>query len=172
MRTEPKNDPLNSRELRKMLGQFPTGVVAVTACLPNGAPAGIAMNAFSSLSLTPPMILLCPAATSQTWPELRRQQRLGISLLAADQERHCRQLAGPAEHRFKDVSLFRGTNGAPLIEGAVGWLTCTLVNEFGVGDHFVAVAEVATMYINEQLREPLIFFRGNYHGSVDLRSAS
>jgi flavin reductase (DIM6/NTAB) family NADH-FMN oxidoreductase RutF len=91
-------------ELRRVFGAFPTGVTAVAACV-DGRPVGLAANSFTSVSLEPPIVSVCIAHTSTTWPVLRRARRLGITVLAAHQEHLGRALAAHGTDRFAGAEL-------------------------------------------------------------------
>jgi len=82
--------------LRRVFGAFPTGVTALAAEV-NGTPTGIAASSFTSVSLDPPIVSVCVAHSSTTWPMLRTADRLGVSVLGAHQAHAARQLAGPNE---------------------------------------------------------------------------
>ena len=93
---------LEPLRLRHVFGTFPTGVAAL-AGLVGGEPQGIAVSSFTSVSLDPAMVLVCVARASTTWPQLAILPRLGISVLAADQGRACRQLSARTGDRFSGL---------------------------------------------------------------------
>jgi len=90
---------LEPTDLRRVFGAYPTGVTAVAA-LVDGIPVGITANSFTSVSLDPPIVSVCVAHTSTTWPVLRKATRLGISVLGAHQEGHGRALSERRGDRF------------------------------------------------------------------------
>jgi hypothetical protein len=118
-------EPLEPFQLRRVFGFFPTGVTALAAVLA-GRPQGIAVSAFTPVSLEPAMLLVCVARSSTTWPSLSKAPRLGISVLAADQERACRQLSARDGDRFADLDWRTTDNGAVLLEGASAWFECSV----------------------------------------------
>ncbi|HEX8095588.1 flavin reductase family protein [Jatrophihabitans sp.] len=148
--------------LRHVLGHYPTGVAVITAHTENG-PVGMAMNSFTSLSLDPPLVLFCPAASSTTWPALREVGKVAINVLSAGQEGLSRKFATKAVDRFSDASWSVGENGAPLLHDALGWLECTVRSESPGGDHTVVIAEIERMNVHWEITEPLVFFRGRYY---------
>src|SRR5262249_9538400 len=97
--------------------KFITGVTVVTAD-DDGTPRGLAVNAFASISLDPPMVLVCVQRSSATHPALHRATHLGISILAADQLGVAKVFAGKGEDKFERVAWSRGEFGAPLIDGS------------------------------------------------------
>src|SRR4051794_13784745 len=115
--------------LRHVLGHYPTGVAVITARTPDG-PAGMSMNSFTSLSLQPPLVLFCPAESSRTWPLLRQAGSIAINVLSAGQEAVSRAFAARDADRFAGLPWTVGTNGAPLLIDALGWLECTVQAEY------------------------------------------
>jgi flavin reductase (DIM6/NTAB) family NADH-FMN oxidoreductase RutF len=114
---------LHPRELRRVFSTFPTGVVAIAAVV-NGTPVGIAVSSFTAVSLEPPIVSVCFAHTSTTWPILRRAPSYGISVLSVDQERACRQLSSHDADRFASLDWRASDQGAVFPEGASAWLDC------------------------------------------------
>ena len=128
-------------EFRRVLSSFPTGVTAVAACV-GGHPLGMTASSFTSVSLHPPIVSVCVGHGSTTWPRLRSASRLGISVLAADQEEACRRLASPAADRFADLAWHARPGGAVLLAGASAWLECSVARAVTVGDHDVIMLDV------------------------------
>lgn len=155
--SDPADTAARQKRLRRAFGAFPSGVAAVCAVI-DGAPVGVAASSFTSLSLDPPLVSVAFAATSATWPLLRGASRLGLSILGEQHADVCRALAGPAEHRFRDVGWTADADGAVEIEGNVLALTCSVSSVVTVGDH-----ELAVLLVHEARGsdgEPLVF-----HGS-------
>ena len=144
--------------LRRVYGTFPTGVAALAA-LVGGQPQGIAVSSFTSVSLEPPMVLVCVAHTSTTWPSLSHVPRLGISVLAADQERACRQLSARAGDRFAGLDWHATGHGAVLLDGASAWFECSVEQQTQAGDHDIVVLRVHDLD-GDHAVTPLVF-----HGS-------
>jgi 3-hydroxy-9,10-secoandrosta-1,3,5(10)-triene-9,17-dione monooxygenase reductase component len=152
---------------RRVLGHYPTGVVVITAQSEDG-PIGMAVNSFTSVSLEPPIISFCPALTSKTWPRLRQAGRLAVSLLSDRQADVSIAFSQRAEHRFLDLMLIAGENGAPLLSEALGWIECTVLTEHSAGDHTIVLASVDRLDVNTSARAPLVFFKGTYHAGPAL----
>jgi flavin reductase (DIM6/NTAB) family NADH-FMN oxidoreductase RutF len=150
---------------RHVLGHYPTGVAVITATLPDG-PIGMAMNSFTSLSLDPPLVLFCPAATSTTWPLLRAAGTIAINVLSAGQQAVSRAFASRGADRFADIGWSPGGNGAPLLDDALGWLECVVEAEYPAGDHIVVIARIELMGVHDAIADPLVFFRGNYYPGI------
>lgn len=152
----------DSTRFRRVLGHFATGVVAITAVDPDtGQPTGLAANAFTSVSLDPPLIAFCVAHTSSTWPKLRAAGLLGVNVLAADQLAVCRQLATKGAEKFRDLRWAPSPAGAPLLEEALAWIECEIQAEHPAGDHVIVVCRVRQLG-HRTGQAPLLFFRGGY----------
>lgn len=151
------HDPESGR-FRQTLGCFPSGVTALCA-LVDGAQAGLTINSFTSVSLMPPLVSVCIRRTSSTWARLRRAARVGISVLAADQARVCRQLAGDSSERFHGLPTWRTAAGAVLIVDAAAWLECAVTREIPAGDHLLVLLRVCGTYA-EMSTPPLVVHRG------------
>src|SRR5437867_1176223 len=103
----------DSREFRNVLGRFATGVTVVTG-VSDGVPVGLAANAFSSVSLDPPLILVCMAASSETWPLIRQSAAFGVNVLGEHQEDVCRRFGRKDVDRFESITWEMAVTGSPL----------------------------------------------------------
>jgi flavin reductase (DIM6/NTAB) family NADH-FMN oxidoreductase RutF len=128
-------------DLRRVYGAYPTGV-AVVAGLAGGRPAGIAASSFVPVSLDPPLVSVCVAHTSTTWPLLRELPRIGISVLGAHQEEVGRRLGARSGDRFAGVEWRSTPGGGVLVEGAAAWYECTIEQRVRSGDHDIVVFRV------------------------------
>ena len=147
-------DPLN---LRRDLAAYPTGVVAVCALI-DGRPVGMAVNSFTSISLEPPIVSVSVARTSTTWPRLARSQRLGLSVLGADQEALCRRLSSRDGDRFADASWSTREGGALFLDGAALWMECSVASVVEGGDHEIILLDVVASEMFPEVH-PLLFHR-------------
>ncbi|HWE88002.1 MAG TPA: flavin reductase family protein [Pseudonocardiaceae bacterium] len=155
---------LDARHFRDVLGRFPTGVVAVTGFESGaGAPVGLAVNSFTSVSLRPPLVSFCVAHTSSSWPRLRTAHRLAVNILGEDQRQVSRDLAAKSVQGDKFVNLrwSRSAGGTPIIADTPAWLECTVTAEHPAGDHLIVVAAVHH-FQHAHDGGPLVFFRGGY----------
>jgi flavin reductase (DIM6/NTAB) family NADH-FMN oxidoreductase RutF len=153
---------VDSVRFRAVLGHFATGVVAITAVDPaSGEPTGLAANAFTSVSLDPPLVAFCVAYTSSTWPKLRAAGVLGVNVLTADQAGVCRQLATKGAEKFHGLRWTPSPGGAPLLHGALAWIECAVEAEHAAGDHVIVVCRVRHLS-HHAPQAPLLFFRGSY----------
>jgi flavin reductase (DIM6/NTAB) family NADH-FMN oxidoreductase RutF len=160
--------PVTMATLRRVAGTFATGVTAVTT-LVDGRPHGCVANAVASLSLEPPLMLLCLAHTSRTHSHLMKSRQFGINILDDSPESRalCRAFSRQSEDRFMDVEFCRGLIGVPILALAMSWLECELVDAYDSGDHTIFIGRV--LAAEETDRQPLVFFRGKFGSlSVDL----
>lgn len=139
---------------------FPTGVVAMCG-MDGAAPVGMAVNSFSSVSLDPPLVSVCVARQSSTWPRLDRLLRVGLSVLGADQERLSRQLSSRTGDRFQGVELEATPSGALFIRGAALWLDCAIASRLEGGDHEIILFEVKHTELFPHV-QPLVFHQSQY----------
>jgi flavin reductase (DIM6/NTAB) family NADH-FMN oxidoreductase RutF len=150
--------------LRRVFGAFPTGVTALAAEV-NGTPTGIAASSFTSVSLDPPMVSVCVAHSSTTWPTLRTAERLGVSVLGAHQEHAARRLAGPNEERFDTLDWRRTDDGAVVLVGVSAWLETSVVQELPAGDHDIILLRVHDLAVEPHVA-PLVFHASRFRALV------
>ncbi len=144
--------------LRTVAGAFPTGVAAITVG-DDGKPYGFAANAFSSLSLEPPLVLVCAARTSRTRPVLVAAGSFTINILAADQADVCKALARKGDDKFDGLDWAPGPLGHPHIAGAAAYLDCSLHSLLPGGDHVIFTGLVSAAESADDVA-PLLFWRG------------
>lgn len=157
----PATSKPDARRFRDTLGRFCTGVVIATGCV-NGKPAGFAAQSFSSVSLDPPLVLLCPAKTSTSWPKLRESGSFCINILAAGQKPVCDVFAQSGIDKFAALDWHPGVTGSPVLDGVLAYVDCDLHAEHDAGDHTVVLGHVRDVRILDPEGSPLLFFRGAY----------
>ncbi|MGM5068698.1 flavin reductase [Rhodococcus qingshengii] len=148
-------------QFRQVLGQYPTGVVVVTAVIPDEPPAALTIGSFSSVSLEPPLVAFYPSTGSRTWPKIQAQGRFCINVLGADQEGLCRVFASKSIDKFDGVTWHPSPNGSPILDGAVAWIDCDVDDVQTLGDHFLVIGRVNALETATG-GLPLLFFRGGY----------
>jgi 3-hydroxy-9,10-secoandrosta-1,3,5(10)-triene-9,17-dione monooxygenase reductase component len=146
---------------REVFGRFPTGVAVVTSATPSGA-GGMTANAVCSLSLDPLLVLVCFENVARTLPLVRQAGRFGLNVLTSEQEELAAIFASklPEDDKLEGVA-HRIEHDVPLIDGALAWAACTLVELIAGGDHTIAIGEVKAMGLGEG--EPLLWYSGRYH---------
>lgn len=147
-------DPL---EFRKTLGRFASGVTVVTT-VHEGSVHGMTANAFVSVSLDPPLVLVSIDNRSHMHKMLRESERYGVSILAEDQEDLSQHFAGRPREDLEIPFVWK--REVPLLEGAVGWLVCRVVEAHPAGDHTLYIGRVK--HLDQRDGAPLVFYTGRY----------
>jgi flavin reductase (DIM6/NTAB) family NADH-FMN oxidoreductase RutF len=155
--------PCSADEFRAALARWPSGVAIVTAAAGDRV-HGMTVSAFASVSLSPPLVLVCADKTSNTLELLEAGRVFAVNVLAADQQALSVRFASKKdEHlRFQGVAWRRGATGAPLIEGTVASLDCRVVAAHDAGDHVIYVGQVEAAEV--RAGEPLVYHAGLYRG--------
>ncbi|WP_254621009.1 flavin reductase family protein [Sphingomonas sp. CL5.1] len=152
---------------RRVLGHYPTGVCVVTAIEPGGAPTGMVVGSFTSVSLDPPLVAFFPDKSSTSWPRIERAGKFCVNVLASDQGELCRRFASKSEDKFAGLAHRVSRNGSPVLDDVVAWVDCTLDAVHHAGDHFIVLGRVRELDI-ERADQPLLFFRGKYGNFMPL----
>src|SRR5580693_2659137 len=154
---------LGATEFRKAMGCFATGVTIITLDL-EGEVHGMTANAFASVSLDPPLVLVCVEQSARTHAHLHAKKRFGVNVLAENQRVISEYYARPVhvhEDAEEAVARFERTaQGTPILHGALAYLECRLQSAQEAGDHTIFIAEVEDVVVRQG--EPLLFFRGKY----------
>ena len=151
----------DARTFRDALGCFATGVTVVTAIGPDGQPIGLTANSFTSVSLDPPLLLVCIANTSTSASALRAVDRFAVNVLQIGQQPTSNRFAGRDEERFAATPWALGEFGTPVLTGSLSSFECARDAVHDGGDHFILVGRVLRA-IFEPRRDPLLYFRGKY----------
>ena len=150
-----------SARFREVMSRFPTGVTVVAGVRDGEDPFGLTVNSFASVSLDPPLVLVCINRASSSHDALLEASSFGISILAEDQAFLAARFASdPPETRFDDVGWSRAPLGAPYLLGAVAWLECTRYAAYPGGDHTILVGRVESTGGDDT--ESLLFHRGGF----------
>jgi len=160
---------LNPSEFRKAMGSFATGVTIITVDL-DGEVHGMTANAFASVSLDPPLVLVCVDHKTRTHAHLHAKKRFGINVLSAGQraisEYYARTDRSHEHAETEAGARFERTkHGTPMLRGALAYLECSLHSSQEAGDHTILIAEVEDVVVREG--DPLLFFRGKYRKAGD-----
>lgn len=154
------DDQFDQALLRQAFGCFPSGVTAFCGLL-DGVAEGMAASSFTSVSLDPPLVSVCVASTSTTWPKLAKLDRLGLSVLADDHAPVARSLASKTGDRFSGVYWEATDSGAVFVHGATLWLECAPFKRVEAGDHEIVVLQVVALAIYPDVA-PMVFHRSNF----------
>jgi flavin reductase (DIM6/NTAB) family NADH-FMN oxidoreductase RutF len=153
---------VDAAAFRRLMARWATGVSVLTA-RDRDVDGGLTVNAFLSLSLNPPAVLVSLMRDVDTLPLVERSRRFGVSFLAADQrplsERFARMI--PAAEKFRGVAFHRGPSGLALLDGTLGALECRVASLTPTYDHVLAVGEVVHQELGRDT-PPLVFYRSTY----------
>ena len=146
---------------RQVIGHFATGVAIVTCYGPDG-PSGLTTNAITSVSLDPLLLLVCFDNGSRTLPAVRAARRFAVNVLRAGQDDLARVFSSKrvAREKFEAVTHL-DAHRVPVIDGALAWLACDLVDLHPAGDHTIGIGAITHMDADPE-GEPLVWFRGRY----------
>jgi flavin reductase (DIM6/NTAB) family NADH-FMN oxidoreductase RutF len=156
----------DERRLRNAFGCFATGVMVVTA---QGSDrlVGVTCNSFSSVSLSPPLLLWSLARRSSSLQELVNVEHFAINVLSADQVDLSQRFSRPSEDRWKGVEYLLGVGGAPILSGALATFECASFQCYEGGDHIIFLGRVLRADLRDG--DPLLFYRGSYRAIEQLR---
>lgn len=152
---------LDPAHYRAVLGHFVTGVTVVSA-IHRGQPVGFAVNSFSSVSLSPPLVCFCAGKSSDTWMRIRETGAFCVNILAEGQADLTRAFARKGADRFTGVPWAPApVTGSPRLPDTVGWIDCTVESVVDAGDHELVVGRVRGLDVDLRV-PPLAFFRGDF----------
>jgi flavin reductase (DIM6/NTAB) family NADH-FMN oxidoreductase RutF len=157
-------DLVTPDEFRAALGRFASGVTVITVETPTGEVHGMTANAFCSVSLRPPLVLVCIDHLAETYLHIRERRQFGVSVLKEEQEALSEFFADP--ERNHDAAYRLGIryrpmqSGVPVLQDALANLDCSVVHDYQGGDHTIFVGEVQE--VNAAEGAPLLYFRGRY----------
>ncbi len=145
----------------RLMGSFASGVTVITSRGDDGVPTGFTASAFCSLSLDPPLCLVCIDLRSESLPAIESTRRFGVNILAEDQEEISRRFASKDLDRFAGLTYQDGPEtGAPIFDGVVAWVECRVRDMLPGGDHVIAVGEIQGGDTREGA--PLLYYRAQY----------
>ncbi len=147
-------------EFRSVLGRFPSGVTVVTTKAPDGSDSGMTVSAFCSVSLEPPLVLICIEKSASAYQALTSSTGFVVNILSAGQEQIARRFAIVDIDRFEGVGYSRSQNGFAVLDDALGLIECTTIAQHDAGDHTIIVGEVEAAHAGTGT--PLLYYRGGY----------
>lgn len=145
---------------RAVLGRFASGVTVVTACDSEGHDQGMTISAFCSVSLDPPLVLMCVDHSASIYATLSAASHFVVNILSEGQEAIARRFAGQDPDRFDGIGYSRGIIGLPVLDEVLGYVECRTVARNNAGDHDVIVGQVEVAESRDG--KPLLYYRGGY----------
>jgi flavin reductase (DIM6/NTAB) family NADH-FMN oxidoreductase RutF len=148
-------------EFRRILGHWATGVAIVASVSETGEPRGLTANAIASVSLDPPLVLVCIEHDADTHRSIVDSRVFSVNVLPQAAERLARRFAGnETDDKFVGVAFRAEITGAPVLDEALAWVDCRVRDVHAAGDHTIFVGEVLAGDAREE--EPLAYYRGGY----------
>lgn len=151
---------IDTRDLRNAFGSFMTGVTVVTAVSESGEKVGFTANSFTSVSVDPPLLLVCPSNNLSSFDIFNNCKHFTVNILAEDQQDISNTFASAKGDRFEGISWHSDENGCPIIDGTVAHFSCSTYNNIPAGDHILLVGQVNNFTANEKLG--LGYAKGGY----------
>ncbi|MBA2333995.1 MAG: flavin reductase family protein [Blastocatellia bacterium] len=156
---------IDNDEFRAALSRFASGITVVTTKDAEGRLHGITVSAFCSVSLDPPLILICVEKTTGSHYAIEQSGIFVVNVLNASQSELSERFASTLPDKFDDIDFVRGINGIPVLADSLANLECRLKNTCDGGDHTIFVGEVERAMIRDG--DPLVYFHGDYRVIVD-----
>lgn len=166
---EPSDRPtmVDPQNFRHALGCFASGVTIVTSAGDGQGPVAVTVSAFSSLSLEPPLILVClDNRTGSIAQFVEPSAGFAVNILASDQRSLSEAFAGPQSYDLHGFAHSFGITGAPLFDGVAAALSCRVHDVHDGGDHRIVVGRVEDVRVDRS-KEPLVYFQSSYRGLSD-----
>jgi flavin reductase (DIM6/NTAB) family NADH-FMN oxidoreductase RutF len=151
---------MDPKQLRHVMGHFATGVTIITTRDDAGRPYGLTANAFTSLSLDPPLVVICVDRKTETFPHFLTSRCFVVNILCEEQQELSSRFAKSGGDKFAGVPHTLNAAGVPVLEGALAHIACKLVETHEGGDHVIHVGEVQDVVVRGG--RPLLFFQGRY----------
>lgn len=151
----------DTRALRNAFGCFTTGVTVVTTLAEDGRRVGLTANSFTSVSLDPPLALICVALNSSSLPALEAAGRFAVNVLHADHQALAQQFVQKNTDRFAGIETETWRTGVPILPGCMANFECETHQAFDAGDHRVFVGRVVKLRYDPD-HEPLVYLQGRF----------
>ncbi len=148
-------------EFRKVMGQFATGVTIVTTADNEGTPYGLTVNSFTSVSMDPPLVVICLDNQLSGLTTFKESGKFGVNILAEDQKDLSDHFARAGTERSEGPYV-TGKTGVPLLEGVLARMECEIFTMYPGGDHTLVLGKVQCAEVLQPKKKPLFFHRGGY----------
>jgi len=155
----------DAKELRRVMGQFATGVTVITTRDAAGKLYGLTANAVTSLSLVPPLVVICVDRKAESFAHFYDSKRFVVNILSDQQEDVSARFAKSGGEKFAGIAHRKGPYGTAILDGTLAHLDCRIVATHEGGDHVIHVGEVEHAEVTGG--KPLLFFAGQYRRLAD-----
>jgi len=157
---------IDANDFRKALGNFAAGVTVVTGRLPNGGPAGLTVTAFSSVSLEPPLVMVCIGKQTGCLDAFDKGDAFAVNILSEDQQNLSNLFASRDADKFGGQETDTGETGVPLLKDCLANIECRKEAVHDAGDHFIYIGRVVAIKAKDS-GEPLVYYQGGYRALAD-----
>jgi flavin reductase (DIM6/NTAB) family NADH-FMN oxidoreductase RutF len=151
---------LDPDAFRAVMGRFASGVTVVTATNSQGDDRGMTVSAFASVSLQPPLVVMCIDQAASMYDTLASAQYFAVNILASTQEPIARRFANTGTQQFEGIGYRTGENGVPVINDVLAFVECKRVSSTVAGDHIIIVGETVAASLRDA--RPLLYYRGGF----------
>ena len=151
---------LDPDAFRALMGRFATGVTIVTATDAAGHDRGMTVSAFASVSLQPPLVVMCIDETASMHETLVNGEYFGVNILASTQEAIARRFAATGAQQFEGIGYRSGENGVPILNDVLAYVECRRISSARAGDHTIIVGETLAGSLRDA--RPLLYYRGGF----------
>ena len=162
--------PIEQQLFRRVCGKYATGITVVTILDANAVPQGMTANSFTSVSLDPPLVLVCSDRRTAFLNHFEVGARYAINVLEEEQQEMSSCFARASRDRFQGIEWTPGVNGAPILKGVLASLECSVSQMVEAGDHLVIIGQV--MHATWREGQPLVYFNSSYQSLRTESSAS
>ena len=152
---------MNRDRFCQIMGNFATGVTIVTTMGPEG-PVGLTVNSFTSVSLDPPLVLVCIAKSASSFNAITASDTFGINILESGQQGLSNRFAGKSQSKWNGIDYIEGESGAPLLTNCLATLECAMSDIHIAGDHAIVVGRALTAAHQADKGEALLYYRADY----------
>ena len=156
----PPMSRIEKQQFRRICGKFASGITVATVLDAAGAPHGMTANSFTSVSLNPPLVLVCVDHRARILEHFRIGEHFGVNILGASQRHFSDKFAGSGYDRFEGVEWHAGQTGVPLLPDVLATIECARMKVVTAGDHDIVIGEV--LHANCQDGDPLVFYGSQY----------
>ena len=154
-------EPFDPAQFRRACARFATGITVSTALAADGTPHGFTANSFTSVSMEPPLVLICVDHRANVLRHFEQASHFGINILAEDQEAISVRFAEKGLDRFNGIDWHAGATGVPLLGGALARFECATRQKIEAGDHLIILGEV--LHAEWETGAPLLYYASAYY---------
>jgi flavin reductase (DIM6/NTAB) family NADH-FMN oxidoreductase RutF len=153
---------IEQQHFRRVCSKYATGITILTVLDSGGAPQGMTVNSFTSVSLSPPLILVCIDRQTSILSHFMLGTRFGVNVLHEDQKELSTWFARSGHDRFSGMAWTMGETGAPVLPGMLATIECEVTQMIEAGDHLVVIG--AALHATWREGQPLVYFNSSYQG--------